>query len=82
MDGSRLDNDATALEQPLNVCAGVGVPDLGLLSGVEPDFAFANAGDGGGEPLLRAKVDHHVCLQQSQNRNDIGEQDGRSWPCS
>lgn len=56
-DGGLRDN-VTILEEFLNVLAGVGIADLGLLSGVEPDFALADAGDGGGEPLLRAKVDH------------------------
>jgi len=40
------------------VVSRVGVSNLCLLCGVEPNFALADACNGGGEPLLRAKVDH------------------------
>ena len=58
VNGRGLDDDATILDELLNVSAGVGVPNLSLLGGVKPDFALADACDGCGEPLLRAKVDH------------------------
>lgn len=61
MDGGGLDNYAAVLDEFLDVRAGVGVPNLGLLIWVEPDFALANAGDRGGEALLGAKVHHGVC---------------------
>ena len=58
MDDGRLDDDTTILDELLDVSAGVGIPDLSLLSGVKPDFALADTSDRGGEPLLRTKVDH------------------------
>ena len=58
MHGGGLDNNPAVLDEFLNMRTGVGVADLRLFSGVEPDFALANAGDGRGEPLLRAQVDH------------------------
>lgn len=48
VDCSGLDNDPPILDELLNVYAGVGVPNLCLLGGVEPDFALADASDGGG----------------------------------
>lgn len=53
----RLDDNLAFLDELFNVRARVGVADFALLGGVEPDFAFADACDGGGEPFLRAKVD-------------------------
>ena len=53
-----LDNDMTVLDQLLDVSTRVGVRDFRLFCWVEPDFAFADAGDGCGEPLLRSKVNH------------------------
>jgi len=52
VDGGGFDDDTAVLDELLDVCAGVGVSNLGLLSGVEPDFAFADAGDARGETLL------------------------------
>jgi len=52
VDGGRLDDNAAVLDELLHMGAGVRVTNLGLLSGVEPDFSFANAGDAGGEALL------------------------------
>jgi hypothetical protein len=51
-------DDTAIFNEFLNVRAGVGIPDLSLLSRVEPNFALANTGDGSGESLLRTKVDH------------------------
>jgi hypothetical protein len=51
-------DDTAIFDKFLNVRAGVGIPDLSLLSGVEPNFALANTGDGSCESLLRTKVDH------------------------
>ncbi len=53
----RLDDNLAFLDELFNVRARVGVADFALLGGVEPDFAFADACDGGGEPFLGAKVD-------------------------
>lgn len=58
VDDIRLDDDRAVLDELLDMGTGVGVADLSLVAGVKPDFAFTDAGDGCGEPLLRAKVDH------------------------
>jgi hypothetical protein len=58
VDNSGLYDDTTVFNEFLDMRAGVGIPDLSLLSRVEPDFALANTGDGCGESLLRTKVDH------------------------
>lgn len=58
VDSSRLDNNARVLDQLLDVCPRIGIANLRLLGGVEPDFTLADTGDRGGEPLLGAKVDH------------------------
>lgn len=58
VDGGGLDDDAAILDELLNVSARVGVANLRLLGGVEPDFALTDAGDGRGEALLRPEVDH------------------------
>ena len=50
--GGGLDDDAPVLDQLLDVDARVGIADLGLLSGVEPDYALADACDARGEALL------------------------------
>lgn len=52
VNGGGLDDDASVLDELLDVGAGVGVADLGLLSRVQPDFTLAYARDGCGEPLL------------------------------
>jgi len=54
MNGSGLNNDTAVFDELLDMCAGVGVPDLGLLSWVEPNFAFTDARDAGGEAFLRS----------------------------
>ena len=58
VDGGGLDDDMAILNELLNVGTRVSIRDFRLLCGVEPDFAFADAGDGCGEPLLRSKVNH------------------------
>ena len=57
VDAGGLADDELILEELLDVCARVGVADLRLLSGVEPDLALADASDGRGEALLGAEVD-------------------------
>jgi len=54
VDDSGLDDNPTVLDELLDVRARVGVTDLRLFGGVEPDFTLANASDGRGEPFLRA----------------------------
>ena len=56
--------------------AGVGVGDFGDFVRVEPDFAFAAAGDAGGQALLRAEVDP---VSIGQCRRMKREMDGWSW---
>ena len=63
VNGGGLDDDSTVLDEFLYVRAGVGIPDFRLFIWVKPDFSLANALDGCGEPLLRAKVDHR-CLHR------------------
>ena len=58
MDGGGLDDDTAVLDEFLDVRARVGVADLSLLVGVEPDFSLADASDGCGKALLRPEVDH------------------------
>jgi hypothetical protein len=62
VDDSGLYDDTTVFNEFLDMRAGVGIPDLSLLSRVEPDFALANTGDGCGESLLRTKVDQSGVL--------------------
>lgn len=52
-----LDDHTAILDEFLDMCTRVGVADLSLLSRIEPDFAFADAGDAGGEAFLRTEVD-------------------------
>jgi hypothetical protein len=57
VDGGRLDDHTAILDELFNVCARIGVADLSLFCRIKPDFSFANAGDAGGETLLRTEVD-------------------------
>ena len=59
VDGGGLDDNAAVLDELLYVGAGVGVADLSLLVGIEPDFSLADASDGRGEALLGAEVDYY-----------------------
>lgn len=52
VDGGRFDNDTSILDELLDVDTRVGVADLSLLSGVEPNFSFADACNASGEALL------------------------------
>lgn len=54
VDDRGLDNHAALLDELLDVRTGVGVSDFSLFCGVEPDFAFTDARDGGCEPFLGA----------------------------
>lgn len=66
---SGLDDDAAILDKLLYVCAGVGVANLRLLAGVEPNFALTDAGDGRREAFLRPKVDHGVLHKNINQRS-------------
>lgn len=77
VDGGGLDDDAAVLDEFLDVRAGVGVADLGLLAGVEPDFALAHACDRSGEALLGAEVHHGVWGQQGGQRRGQRARRGR-----
>lgn len=52
VDGGGLDDDPAVLDEFFNVVSRVGIANLCLLCGVQPDFAFADARNGGGEALL------------------------------
>jgi hypothetical protein len=56
VDGRGLDDDVALLDQLLYMRTAVGVPDLRLLGGVEPDFALPDALDGGGEAFLGTEI--------------------------
>jgi len=56
VDGGGLDDNATVFDQLLDVCARVGIANLRLFSGVQPDFALAYASDGGSKSFLRAEI--------------------------
>ena len=80
VDGRLLDDDAVVLDELLDVCPGVGVADLALLVRVQPDFALADAGDRGCEPLLGAKVHHcRATVQKSVPRPIIRTADGHTF---
>lgn len=55
--GDGLADDEAIGDQLADGLAGVGVRDLALLVGVEPDLALAAAGDRRGEALLSSQVD-------------------------
>ena len=61
MNDGGLDNDMAILDELSDVFAWVGIADLSLFGGVKPDFALANAGDAGGEALLRTEIDCGMC---------------------
>ena len=55
--GGGFDDNSTILNEFLDVGPGVGVSDLGLFSGVEPDFSLADARDASGKAFLRPEID-------------------------
>jgi hypothetical protein len=57
VDGGGFDNDTAILNKFLDMSTGVGISDLGLFSGVEPDFSLADACDAGGKAFLRPEID-------------------------
>ena len=75
VDGGGLDDNAPILDELLDVRAGVGVADLRLLVGVEPDFALADAGDGRGEPLLRTEIDHGLDDDNDDEQGFVDERE-------
>lgn len=80
VDSGGLDDDASILDELLNVRARVGVANLRLLSGVEPDFALADAGDGRGEPLLRTEIDHGLEGHNDDEQGFVNDvENGRNW---
>jgi len=52
VDSSGFDNNATILDEFLNVCARICISNFSLFSGVKPDFTLANACDTGSEAFL------------------------------
>lgn len=71
VDSGGFDDHSTILDELLDVCTGVGVADLSLFSGIEPDFAFADAGDAGGQAFLGTEINykllgkHRFCTRQN-----------------
>ena len=63
-----FDDNAAVLDKFLYVCAGVGIANLGLLAGVEPDFALTDASDGRREAFLGPEVDHGFLQKKVQNQ--------------
>lgn len=45
VNNSGFSNDVAIFEELLDMLAGVGIADLGLFSGVEPDLTLANTSD-------------------------------------
>ena len=83
VDRSRLDDNTGVFNQLLDVCPRVGVPNLRLLGGIEPDFALADTSDRGGEPLLRTKVDHGGCKEERiRCQSERNNEQNFSIPCS
>ena len=58
VDSGGLNDNTAILDELFDVGTGVGVANLSLLGGVEPDLPFPDASDGGREPLLRPKINH------------------------
>jgi len=70
--GSRVDNgglldDQTILDKSSHLMPRVGVGDVLVFVGVQPDLVFAALHDSGGEPLLK-KESRHGCLLDNRNR--------------
>ena len=70
-----LDDYSPILDELLDVGARVGVANLRLLSGVEPDFALTDAGDGRGEPLLRTEIDHGLDDDNDDEQGFVDERE-------
>ena len=69
--GDGLADDEAIADELADGLAGVGVGDLALLVGIEPDLALAAADHGGGEALLGAKVDPVT----SEKKDSLRQQD-------
>lgn len=65
VDGGWFDDDSSVLDELFNMGAGVGIANFSLLGGVQPDFALANASDGGGKTFLRSEVDWMEILERN-----------------
>lgn len=57
VDGGGLNDNTAILYELLDVGARVGVTNFGLLSGVEPYFAFAYTRDACGKAFLGPEID-------------------------
>ena len=80
VDGGWLDDDASVLDELLDVGARVGIANLRLLNRVKPDFALADAGDGRGEPLLRTEVDHGLESDNDDEQGFVNDaENGQNW---
>jgi len=70
VNGLRLLDDQTVLDQTTDVLAGVGIGDLGDFIGIHPDLVPAAFQDGGGQPLLQPHRTH-LCTVLSLTHRDI-----------
>lgn len=52
VDSSGFNDNSTILYKFLDMGAGIGIPNFGLLSGVEPDFTLADACDACSQAFL------------------------------
>jgi alkyl hydroperoxide reductase subunit AhpF len=69
MNNRGFDDNTAILDELLDMSPRIGIANLGLLCRIEPNFTFTDAGDGGGESFLGAKIDHSViCLVLSEER--------------
>jgi len=68
VDGGGFNDHTAILDELFDVRTRVGIADLSLLSRIEPDFAFADASDGGGETFLRAEIDWESKISESDFR--------------
>jgi hypothetical protein len=67
VDNGGLDDDSTIFNQFSNICARVGISNFVLLGWIQPNLALAYAGDGRGETLLGAQVDHSFILENQES---------------
>jgi len=56
VNGGRFDNNATILDEFLDVSTRIGIANFSLFGRIEPDFAFANTSNAGGKSLLRPEI--------------------------
>lgn len=63
-----LSDDLAVLDELADVGSRVGVADIVLFSGVEPDLSLADAHDRSGQSLLCAEIDHSDGLKKTNSK--------------